>query len=129
MTDAAGLTSTRHLLADLVTQVSDLLSIEARLVRAELSETASKATSGLALLASGFIVLLAGLIILSFAGAALLVRLGLAPDIACLIVAAVASIAGGALVLGGLQRLKPANLAPSRSLDQLAKGLTLGRSD
>ena len=53
MTDAAGLTSTRHLLADLVTQVSGLLSIETRLVRAELSETAEKATSGLALLAGG----------------------------------------------------------------------------
>ena len=53
MTDAAGLTSTRHLLADLVTQVSGLLSIETRLVRAELSESAEKATSGLALLAGG----------------------------------------------------------------------------
>ncbi|SEE40761.1 Putative Holin-X, holin superfamily III [Rhizobiales bacterium GAS191] len=120
MTYAPQSTSTRQLAADLVSQVSDLISIESRLIRAELSEAAAKAASGLAFLAGGFAITLASVFILLAGAAALLVRLGMPPDVACFIVASATMVVGGILLFFGMRALKPARLVPVRSLDQLS---------
>ncbi len=111
---------TRQLVADLVRQVSDVISIEARLLRTELSEASAKAASGMAFLAGGLAIALAGLFILLGAAAAWLVRLGTPLDIACFIVAAMALLAGGILLVFGMRSLSPAKLLPTRSLNQLS---------
>jgi Putative Actinobacterial Holin-X, holin superfamily III len=111
---------TRQLLADLVQQISDLVSIEFRLFRAELGESSARASSGLGFLAGGLCVFLAALVILLIAAAALLVRLGAPPDLACLIVAIGALAVGAILVALGLRALKPAKLVPTRSLNQIS---------
>lgn len=115
---------TGDLIADVVNQLSGLISIEVRLFRAELSETSTKLLSGAGCLAGGFSILLAGLVILLAAAVGLLVRLGTAPDLACLIVA-IASIAIGAILVAyGLRAFKGANLVPARTSAQVA---SLGR--
>jgi hypothetical protein len=109
---------TRDVAAQLVAQLSEFVSLEARLVRAELSETVAKMLSSAGFLAGGFCVLLAALVILLGAAAAFLMRLHIAPDLACLIVAVVAIAIGAVLVISGSRSLRAANFVPARSLRQ-----------
>jgi Putative Actinobacterial Holin-X, holin superfamily III len=111
---------TRQLIADLVNQIADLTSIEARLMRAELSDSSTKAASGVGYLAGGFGILLAALVILLAGAASLLIRLGMPTDAACLIVAVGATAIGAILVAWGIRSLRPSNLAPVRSLNQVS---------
>jgi hypothetical protein len=119
---------TRELTAELVAQIGDLIAIEARLLRAEMKDTSARLLSSAGCLAGGACVTLAALVILLAAGAALLVRLGLAPDVACLIAAIVALAIGAGLVMWGIHSLKAQSLLPERSwrqvssLGQLFKG-------
>jgi hypothetical protein len=116
MTDASRLVPTRQLMADLAIQLSDLVSIQTRLLRAELGEASAKLVSGMGWLAGGFSILLAGLVILLAAAVALLVRLGLPLDLACLAVAVGSMAIGGVFVASGIRALNTANLIPARSL-------------
>ena len=109
---------TREVAAQLLNQVSEFVSLEARLLRAELSEAVAKTLSSARFLAGGFCVLLAALVILLGAAAAFLMRLHIAPDLACLIVAVLAIAIGAALVISGSRSLRAANFVPARSLRQ-----------
>jgi len=120
MTQTTRSVPTRELTAELIEQISDLILVEGRLLRAELQETSTRLLSGMVCLAGGFCVLLAALVILLAAGAALLMRLGLAPDLACLVAAAVGLAAGGGLALWGVKSLKARSLLPERSLRQVS---------
>jgi len=108
------------LLAQLVKQVTTLCAIEVDLLRAELSESSSRAIGGVAKIAVGAVFLLAGFFFLLAALTALLVRLGLPVDLSCLVVALVALIGGGLLLRAGTSAFAARSLLPRRSIDQIS---------
>jgi Putative Actinobacterial Holin-X, holin superfamily III len=119
MLDTPPSTPTRQLFADLTGRISELMSIEARLFRAELSETSSKVLSAAGLGAFGIILALGGLLALLAAAALFLMRLDVAPDVSCLVVAVIAIVGAGALFLAARHFLSTRLGAP-RSLKQLS---------
>jgi hypothetical protein len=120
MTQSSPHMPTRELAGQLVDQIGEFVSLEARLLRAELSESTTRLVSSFGYLASGFCVLLAALVILLGAAAAFLMRLTVAPDVACLIVAVAAIAIGAVLVISGSRSLRAASLVPTRSLRQVS---------
>jgi hypothetical protein len=119
MLDTPPSTSTRQLLAELSRQISELVSIEARLLRAELKETFSKLVSAAGMVACGFVLALGGLLALLAAAALFLIRLRVAPDLACVIVAAVGIAVGAGLVLAARHSLS-SKIGTPRTLRQLS---------
>jgi uncharacterized membrane protein YqjE len=119
MLDTPPSTSTRQLLAELSRQISELVSIEARLFRAELKETSSKLVSAAGMVACGFVLALGGLLALLAAAALFLIRLRVAPDLACVIVAVVGIAVGGGLVLAARHSLS-SKIGTPRTLRQLS---------
>ncbi len=119
MLDTPPSTSTRQLLAELSRQISELVSIEARLFRAELKETSSKLVSAAGMVACGFVLALGGLLALLAAAALFLIRLRVAPDLACVIVAVVGIAVGGGLVLAARHFLS-SKIGTPRTLRQLS---------
>jgi len=109
-----------ELLADLLRQISALMSVEIDLARAELAESSARAVGGLAKAAVGAVLLLAGLFFVLAAICAFLVRLGLPVDLSCLIVGAAVLVAGGVSLRLGVQAFEPRKLLPRRSLDQIS---------
>jgi len=109
-----------ELLADLLRQVSALISLEFDLARAELAESSARVGGGLGKMAAGAVLLLAGLFFILAAVCAFLVRLGLPVDASCLIVGAAVLIAGGMLLRQGASAFEPAKLLPRRSLGQIS---------
>jgi hypothetical protein len=114
MLDTPPSTSTRQLLAELSRQIS-----EARLLRAELKETSSKLVSAAGMVACGFVLALGGLLALLAAAALFLIRLRVAPDLACVIVAAVGIAVGAGLVLAARHSLS-SKIGTPRTLRQLS---------
>ena len=119
MLDTPPSTPTRQLLAELSRQISELVSIEARLFRAELKETSSKLVSAAGMVACGFVLALGGLLALLAAAALFLIRLRVAPDLACVIVAVVGIAVGGGLVLAARHSLS-SKIGTPRTLRQLS---------
>jgi hypothetical protein len=117
--------TTLQLIVDLVRQVQQLVSIEMDLAKAELAESAGSLSSGAIALAAGAAVAFAGFFFLLAAASAFLVRLGAPLDVACLVVAAAALLAGFLLLRSGSRALRPEKLLPARSFAQLSS--LLGR--
>jgi hypothetical protein len=124
MTQGSRSVPVRVLTAELVEQLSDLVSVEIRLLRSELSESSAGALSGTGWLAAGLCFLLGGLVMLLAAAAALLMRLGMHADLACLVVSCSAMLVGTSLAAFGVTAFKNASFVPARSLRQIA---SLGR--
>jgi hypothetical protein len=120
-----GRPTTPELIVDLVRQVQRLISIEVDLARAELAESAGSLSSGAVVLAAGAAIAFVGFIFLLAAASAFLVRLGAPLDVACLVVAAAALLAGFLLLRSGGRALRPEKLLPARSFAQLSS--LLGR--
>jgi putative superfamily III holin-X len=119
MLDTPPSTPTRQLFEDFVEQLAGLASLEARLFRAELSETLGKIASAAGLTAGALVLALGGLLVLLAAAALFLVRLRVAPDVACLIVAVVA-IAGAVALLLVARRVLSKKLGVPRTLRQVS---------
>lgn len=113
--------SLRALIADVVTRITVLLRKELDLARSEVSENLNRATFGAGLLVAAAIIALTALNVLAVAGVVALMTTGLDVIVATLV------IGGGglllALILGaiGVSRVKPANIAPTRSLRELRR--------
>ena len=109
------------LLGDLMADVTELVSKEIQLAKAELSEKVSQATAGVTSLAIGGLVAFAGLLVLLDAavyGVAAL--LGDAPLwAAALIVGVVVLGIGMVLLLKGRSNLSAENLAPKRTVEAM----------
>jgi drug/metabolite transporter (DMT)-like permease len=109
------------LLGDLMADVTELVSKEIQLAKAELSEKVSQATAGVTSLAVGGLVAFAGLLVLLDAavyGVAAL--LGDAPLwAAALIVGVVVLGIGMVLLLKGRSNLSAENLAPKRTVEAM----------
>ena len=116
-----------EIFTDLVSQVTDLVRMEGRLARAEISEKATRALSGMAMILLGAMLLIPALVVLLQAAIAGLVENGMTPAVASLIVG------GGALVLGmilgliGWSWVKPTSLVPDKTIDQLKRDAEVPR--
>lgn len=115
--DAASVTS---LLRQLAHEVPALVSKEAALARSEARETLRDTRDGVAAVAGGGAVLLGGYIVLLMAAVYGLSNV-VAPWLAALIVGAVATLAGLALLEAGKKKFQARSLRPDRTLDSLHK--------
>ena len=108
------------LFTDLLRESRELVRTEMRLVRSELSDKVNQMqTAGIALIAAAVCVLV-GLVVLS---QALVVALAtvMQPALAALLVGIVFIVVAAILFATARSNLKPANLVPDRSAEQLNK--------
>lgn len=106
---------------DTIARATELVQIELRLARTELSEKATQMKAGLILVGAGAILLgCALLLVLQFLVAAL-IDAGLSAMLATLIVAAFTAAVGLVLVASGRKQLDTSNLAPNRTLTELQR--------
>jgi hypothetical protein len=112
--------STLELLADLLSEVRQLLRVELSLVRTEIGELSAGIPSSLAALIVGIVLLPTALGLILVAAALFLARCGLPTDAAFLMVALVAILASFLLLRVGASKLKPSRLLPAKSLAQIS---------
>lgn len=105
--------------AQLLHEAKALFTTEFKLARRELSESISRAGSGLTLLAVALLFALVAFHALALAAVMGLVALGLHMGWAALIVFGVLVALAGILALMGKSRLKPENLKPKRTVEQI----------
>ena len=105
-----------RLLADIVSEVTELMETELRLVRAEINGKISSLASSGTMIGIGAVLLIAGLGVAFFALVEWLVVAGLAREWALTLVAACGLVAGGVVAARGVSSLKASELLPERSL-------------
>lgn len=115
------------LFAELARETTNLARTEIELAKAELTEKAGQAASGVVWLAAGGLIAFAGFLAL-LAAAVLGLANVLAPWLAALIVGVVVLAVGGMLVLMGRGRLRPENLQPQRTMETLRDDKRWARS-
>jgi len=117
--------STPSLIGDVIQQVTDLFRAEIRLFRAEIDQKISQATRAVAFIAVAAVLFIGALF--CWLGAAVdgLASTGLQRYWAGLIVGAVVAIIGAVFLMRALSNLKPANLKPQKSLDQIQKTMAV----
>lgn len=116
-----------EIFTDLVSQVTGLVRKEGQLARAEISEKAGRAISGIVMIVLGAVLLIPALVILLQAAMAALVQNGMTPAIASLIVGGAALILGVILALVGWSMAKPSSLVPDKTIDQLKRDTEMPR--
>ncbi len=116
-----------ELFTDLIGQIVSLFRAETRLARAEMSEKITQATVGIGLLVAGAVLLIPALVVLLEAAVAALIDAGYKSSIASLIVGGAALVVGIILALIGASRLRPRNLAPRRTIEQLHSDTAVAR--
>ncbi|MGO1500150.1 MAG: phage holin family protein [Marinobacter sp.] len=118
------------LFSDLARDASRLVSKEAELAKAEVSENTSQAVSGVVFIVVSAAVLLAGLVIL-LEGVTYIVAQFLPPDLvpwlAAIIVGGVVTLIGIILLAKGRSNLKAKNLIPDRTIDSVQRDGELAR--
>jgi len=112
---------------DLISQVTSLVRTEGRLARAEISEKATRALSGMAMILLGAMLLIPALVILLQAAIAGLVQNGMTPAAAAVIVGGAALVLGMILGLIGWSWVTPASLVPDKTIDQLKRDAEVPR--
>ncbi len=115
------------LLSDMVTQASSLFRSEVRLVRAEVDQKISQATSGATLALIGAVLLMPALVILMTAGVAALVEAGMSDAVAALLVGGGGLAIGAILLFIGVNKLKAENLSPTATISQLRSDASLAK--
>jgi len=120
--------SLADIFTDLLRQFTTLIRTEAQLARTELSGNISAAAVGIELIVGGAVLLIPGFVVLLQAAvAALQEKLGLQSYFAAL------AVGGGVLVIGlilmaiGATRLKPRNLMPSRTIEQIQRDANVAK--
>jgi hypothetical protein len=117
-----------EILGDLFSQLTTLLSKEAQLARAEVSENMTSLVGGLGLMVAGAVLLIPALVILLQAAvAALTDAYGLASYWSALIVGGIVLILGIILISIGSSRLTLKNIAPSKTVHQLRQDAAVAR--
>ena len=114
---------TLSLLGDLVRDASELISVQGRLLKAEMREAGEQAKRGVIFLAVGAVLALIALGVLAAGAVLFLIRHHLSPDIACGVVGAVLLIVALIFVLLAGPRLRIATLIPNRTLRQVSRTL------
>lgn len=111
--------SIADLFGDSIHQLSKLVHNEMQLAKAELSQKASQAAKGVAMIAGAAILAIPALVMLLISVAELLVESGMSPALAYFIVAAGGALVSGVLAFLGASWLKPEHLKPEVTLQQL----------
>ena len=107
------------LFSDLSRETTTLVRQEVQLAKAELSQSATEAARGIGMLVAGGAVAYAGLFFLLLAIVFGLIEAGWDAWLAALVVGLVVVAIGAVLVLRARESLKPANLAPQKTVDTL----------
>ena len=115
------------LFTDLISEVTHLFQTELRLVRAELSEKASRAANGGAMIGAGAVVLLPAVFILLFAAVEWLAVAGLPRQWGFLLVGGVVAVIGAALLMKGVNNLKGPTLVPNRTIQQVRADFSVAK--
>ena len=100
---------------------------EGQLARAEISEKATRALTGIAMILLGAVLLIPALVILMQAAIMGLIGNGTDPTAAALIVGGAAFLIGMVLGLIGWSWVKPASLVPDKTIDQLKRDAQVPR--
>jgi Putative Actinobacterial Holin-X, holin superfamily III len=114
-----------HAMTETLSRATHLVQLEVRVFRAELAEKAVQVRAGLALVLSGAVLLAAALFLILQAIVLLLMRSGMSPMGAVLLVAAACIAIGFVLVLTGSKKFDAENLTPDRTIDDLQRSSTL----
>lgn len=115
---------TPSLIGSLFRDTSELILVEGKLLRAEMQEAGDRAQSGAVMAGAGILLALIALGVLAAGAVLLLVRLNVAPDIACACIGGVALLLALALILLAVRKLKPSALMPNRTIRQMSSALT-----
>ena len=107
------------LFSDLSRETTTLVRKEVQLAKAELTQSATEAARGIGMLVAGGAVAYAGLLFLLLAIVFGLIDAGWDPWGSALVVGLVVVAIGAVLVLRARESLKPANLAPRRTIETL----------
>jgi xanthine/uracil permease len=107
------------LFSDLSRETTTLVRQEVQLAKAELTQSATEAARGIGMLAAGGAVAYAGLLFLLLAIVFGLIEAGWDAWLSALIVGLVVVAIGAVLVLRARESLKPANLAPRKTVETL----------
>jgi hypothetical protein len=107
------------LFSDLSRETTTLVRQEVQLAKAELTQSATEAARGIGMLVAGGAVAYAGLFFLLLAIVFGLIEAGWDAWLSALVVGLVVVAIGAILVLRARESLKPANLAPRRTIETL----------
>ena len=107
------------LFSDLSRETTTLVRQEVQLAKAELTQSATEAARGIGMLVAGGAVAYAGLLFLLLAIVFGLIEAGWDAWLSALVVGVVVVAIGVILVLRARESLKPANLAPRRTVETL----------
>jgi hypothetical protein len=107
------------LFSDLSRETTTLVRQEVQLAKAELTQSATEAARGIGMLLAGGAVAYAGLLFLLLAIVFGLIQAGWDAWLSALVVGLVVVAIGAILVLRARESLKPANLAPRRTVETL----------
>jgi len=107
------------LFSDLSRETTTLVRKEVQLAKAELTQSATEAARGIGMLVAGGAVAYAGLLFLLLAIVFGLIEAGWDAWLSALVVGLVVAAIGAVLVLRARESLKPANLAPRRTVETL----------
>ena len=116
-----------ELFTDLIGQVTNLVRKEGQLARAEISEKATRALTGMAMLLLGAMLLIPALVILLQAAVMELINNGMEPTAAALIVGGAIFLIGMVLGLLGWSRVNAGSLVPDETIDQLKRDTQVPR--
>lgn len=107
------------LFSDLSRETTTLVRQEVQLAKAELTQSATEAARGIGMLVAGGAVAYAGLLFVLLAIVFGLIEAGWDAWLSALVVGVVVVAIGAILVLRARESLKPANLAPRRTIETL----------
>jgi hypothetical protein len=116
-----------EIFTDLIGQVTTLIRKEGQLARAEISEKATRALTGIAMILLGAMLLIPALVILLQAAVMGLIANGVEPTAAALIVGGAILVIGMVLGLIGWSRVNAGALVPDKTIDQLKRDAQVPR--
>ena len=119
--------SIAELFSDALQQFTRLIRTEFQLARAEIAAKASEAAMGIAFIAGAALAMVAALVLLLLALAVWLTELGVPDPVAYLIAGMVGALTSALLAWTGMNRLKPGNLAPERTIVQIQRDAAVVR--
>ena len=121
MTDKSDFRNIATLLGDALSQFSKLFQNEIDLAKAELGQKAQHVGIAAGLLVGAAVLVIPAIIMALLAMSAALVTGGWSEPVAHLMSAMVALIIAAILAVVGVQRLKPENLTPTETINQLER--------
>jgi Putative Actinobacterial Holin-X, holin superfamily III len=116
-----------RLFGDAVEQLGKLVQNEVQLARAELSQKLTQAGIGAAYVVGAAILCIPVLVVLLIALALWLTQMGLSPVAAYLAAAACGAVISAILAMIGMSHLKPENLKPNVTMQQVERDVTTAK--